>query len=156
ESGEGFRTPGSPLYHLRQYVSYLTPKLGLFSLDSLAGVGLFTRNLIVNWMIIIPFLFLLVQLPQIASLFFVAHLKATPFWGVMIVSTLGLLAISETMPKRPSFTYFGDKTSDPPFASLFAFFSFPIFVLSGIAAGLLGAYGTEIGQLICDQVGIEK
>jgi Patatin-like phospholipase len=156
ESGDGFGRPGSPLYHLRQYISYLTPKLGIFSLDSLAGLGLFARNLIINWLIIIPFLFLLVQLPQIVALFFTAHFKATPFWGVIIVSTLGLLAISETMPKRPSFTYFGNKVSDPPFASLFGFFSAPIFALSGIAAGLLGAYGITGARLFKNQFNIEK
>ncbi|WP_315724805.1 MULTISPECIES: patatin-like phospholipase family protein [unclassified Bradyrhizobium] len=48
-------TASSPLSHLRNYSRYLTPHSGLFSADTLTLVALFTRNLLLNWMIILPF-----------------------------------------------------------------------------------------------------
>ncbi|MCA1511478.1 patatin-like phospholipase family protein [Bradyrhizobium sp. NBAIM01] len=47
--------PDSPLSHLRRYSRYLAPHSGLLSPDTLTIVALFTRNLLLNWMIIFPF-----------------------------------------------------------------------------------------------------
>jgi hypothetical protein len=44
---------------LRAYSNYLTPKLGLFSADSWAAAALYVRNLILNWLVILPALCLL-------------------------------------------------------------------------------------------------
>lgn len=55
-----FSKPESPLHYLLKYSNYLTPKVGLTSLDSLAGAVLLIRNLLLNWMILVPFLFLLI------------------------------------------------------------------------------------------------
>jgi hypothetical protein len=39
---------------LRAYSNYLTPRLGIASADAWAAVAIFARNLILNWLIIIP------------------------------------------------------------------------------------------------------
>ena len=39
---------------LRAYSNYLTPKLGLFSADTWTAVALYVRNLILNWLVILP------------------------------------------------------------------------------------------------------
>ena len=39
---------------LRAYSNYLTPRLGIASADSWAAVAIFVRNLVLNWLIIIP------------------------------------------------------------------------------------------------------
>src|SRR5215831_18303400 len=44
---------------LRSYSNYLTPKLGLFSADTWAAIALYVRNLILNWLVILPALCLL-------------------------------------------------------------------------------------------------
>jgi len=44
---------------LRAYSNYLTPKLGLFSADTWAAAALYVRNLILNWLVILPALCLL-------------------------------------------------------------------------------------------------
>lgn len=49
----------SELAWLRAYSNYLTPRLGLFSADTWAAIALFVRNLILNWLVIIPALCLL-------------------------------------------------------------------------------------------------
>lgn len=60
------------LLHLRRYSNYLTPTLGLFSLDSLTGALIFLRNFLINLLLIglfafaaISFINLLVQLPNL-------------------------------------------------------------------------------------------
>ena len=44
---------------LRSYSNYLTPKLGLFSADTWAAIALYVRNLILNWLVILPAICLL-------------------------------------------------------------------------------------------------
>jgi len=39
---------------LRAYSNYLTPKTGLLSADTWSGVAIYLRNLLLNWLIIIP------------------------------------------------------------------------------------------------------
>jgi patatin-like phospholipase len=43
-----------PLTHLRSYSNYLTPRLGIFSADTWTAVAIVLRNLVVNWLILIP------------------------------------------------------------------------------------------------------
>ena len=69
-SDTGFADPNSPLYHLRSYISYLTPRVGLFSLDSLAGAGIYFRNLLLNWLVFVPFVFAAVVAAQIVHYLF--------------------------------------------------------------------------------------
>ncbi|MBV8913138.1 MAG: patatin-like phospholipase family protein, partial [Acetobacteraceae bacterium] len=44
---------------LRQFTSYLTPSRGLLSKDTWAGITLYVRNLILNWLVFLPFFMLL-------------------------------------------------------------------------------------------------
>ena len=44
---------------LRVYSNYLTPRLGIASADSWAAVAIFLRNLVLNWLVIIPALCLI-------------------------------------------------------------------------------------------------
>jgi Patatin-like phospholipase len=48
--------PGA-IQWLRDHSNYLTPRLGLTSPDTLAGIAIFIRNLLLNWLILLPFLF---------------------------------------------------------------------------------------------------
>jgi hypothetical protein len=50
--------PGE-LAWLRAYSNYLTPRLGLFSADTWAAIALYVRNLILNWLVILPALCIL-------------------------------------------------------------------------------------------------
>src|SRR5215813_2051178 len=58
----------SQLSWLRTYSNYLTPRLGLASGDSWATVALSLRNLILNWLVIVPvFCAVLIGLKLVAS-----------------------------------------------------------------------------------------
>ena len=39
---------------LRAYSNYLTPKIGLLSADTWTGIAIYLRNLLLNWLVIIP------------------------------------------------------------------------------------------------------
>jgi hypothetical protein len=55
---------------LRAYSNYLTPQLGLASADTWAGAAIFLRNLILNWLVIVPAIaVVLLILKVIAALF---------------------------------------------------------------------------------------
>jgi hypothetical protein len=53
---------------LREYSNYLTPKLGLFSADTWTAVAIVLRNLMLNWLVIIPLLGTVIAIPQVLFL----------------------------------------------------------------------------------------
>jgi hypothetical protein len=53
------------IQHLRDYSNYLTPKLGLLRLDAWTLVATYFRNLVLNWLVLIPLLAGVLLLPRI-------------------------------------------------------------------------------------------
>ncbi len=53
-----------PVDHLRQFSNYLTPRLGLFSGDTWTAAATILRNLLLNWLVILPLLAAMVVIPQ--------------------------------------------------------------------------------------------
>jgi Patatin-like phospholipase len=53
-----------PIRHLRAYTSYLTPRYG-FTLDTLTLACIVARNMILNWLTIVPVIVSLMCLPQL-------------------------------------------------------------------------------------------
>ncbi|MDQ6622033.1 MAG: patatin-like phospholipase family protein [Verrucomicrobiota bacterium] len=51
------------IQNLRSYSNYLSPRLGLFSADTWTLVGIYLRNLILNWFVLIPLLAALLTVP---------------------------------------------------------------------------------------------
>jgi hypothetical protein len=72
---------------LRAYSNYLTPKLGLFSADTWTAVALYIRNLVLNWLVILPALVLFLLAVKIFTVIgfwvYVVGLRST-FGGSMI------------------------------------------------------------------------
>jgi len=52
-----------PIVHLRSYSNYMSPKLGLLSADTWTLGAIFIRNLILNWLILMPLILLVLLLP---------------------------------------------------------------------------------------------
>jgi len=48
---------------LRSYSNYLSPRLGVLSADSWTLVGTYLRNLILNWLVLVPFFLALLAIP---------------------------------------------------------------------------------------------
>lgn len=54
-----------PIRHLRTYSNFLTPKIGLLSSDTWTLLFTYLRNLILNWLLLIPFMGAVLMLPRI-------------------------------------------------------------------------------------------
>ena len=54
-----------PIQHLRDYNNYLTPKLGLFSADTWTVVATVIRNMILNWLVLVPLLLFALAVPRL-------------------------------------------------------------------------------------------
>ncbi|MBX2953019.1 MAG: hypothetical protein KF870_10960 [Leadbetterella sp.] len=97
--GFSFPLEPAPIRHLRTYSNYLSPKLGLFSADTWALVAIYLRNLVINWLSIIPFLAAFVCIPWIMVTFLNIH---PSFWLMRGMFVLGgvLFIISDFFIKR--------------------------------------------------------
>jgi len=54
-----------PLQHLREYNNYLSPKLGLFSADTWTLAATVARNMLLNWLVIVPLLMFVLMAPRL-------------------------------------------------------------------------------------------
>jgi hypothetical protein len=81
-----------PIRQLRAYSSYLTPKLGLTSADTWAAVTQIVRNLLLNWLILIPAICLVVLSIKITAGFL--H-TAVLFSGSVAAIVVAALVVSE-------------------------------------------------------------
>ncbi len=69
ESLAGSREPAE-VTSLRDFTSYMTPRRGLMSSDTWAGIATLIRNLVLNWTLFLPLLLLLVWIPKFTVLVF--------------------------------------------------------------------------------------
>lgn len=58
-----FEPEPQPIRNLREYSNYLTPKLGLFSPDTWTAAAMVVRNMLLNWLVILPALAAVVAIP---------------------------------------------------------------------------------------------
>ena len=54
-----------PLYNLRIYSNYITPRKGLLSVDTWTLVAVYLRNLMLNWLVFLPVIVAFLMLPRI-------------------------------------------------------------------------------------------
>ena len=93
-----------PLFHLRRYSDYMSPKVGLLSADTWALVGIYLRNLFLNWMVLIPLMLAALALPRLwmSTLAWDTPEALTVnrvfWWGFL----LGVISIGYLIVNRPS------------------------------------------------------
>ncbi|MES2113706.1 MAG: hypothetical protein V4578_01070, partial [Pseudomonadota bacterium] len=63
---------------LRRYSNYLTPRVGLFSVDSLTLISIWTRNVTLSLIIVLAFFAVLLLLPRLALLYVTDVIDAPP------------------------------------------------------------------------------
>ncbi|MCG6921745.1 MAG: patatin-like phospholipase family protein, partial [Acidobacteria bacterium] len=83
-----------PIQHLREYNSYLSPRLGAFSTDLWTLVATVLRNILLNWLVLIPLLMFVLMLPRLflSLLVFPEIIFSSavfPAGGELLSSTLG-------------------------------------------------------------------
>ena len=82
----------APLRHLRDYSNYLTPRLGLFSPDTWTSAALIIRNLLLNWLVLVPALTAFVGIPQVAFII-ASGSSVSEFWGRLAIRLALILAL---------------------------------------------------------------
>ena len=92
---------------LRDYSNYLTPKTGIASADTWTGVAIYLRNLILNWLVIVPAVTLLLLLLKGILTLSVGVARIQDSWGLhFIVALIGvaflIVAQSFTTGHRPT------------------------------------------------------
>jgi hypothetical protein len=58
-------TEPKPVSNLREYSNYLTPAVGLFSGDTWSAAATIARNLILNWLVLVPLLAAVIGIPML-------------------------------------------------------------------------------------------
>src|SRR6476620_4663660 len=94
-----------PVNWLRRYSNYLSPRLGLMSVDTWTLLGTYLRNLTLNWLVLVPLLATVLLAPRL--LLSILHWKVTdplPLAQTMLVMGLlfGLFALTHLHMYRPS------------------------------------------------------
>jgi hypothetical protein len=74
---------------LRAYSNYLTPQVGLGSADTWTGIAIFLRNLILNWLVIIPVVCLALLGLKFVAAFFTGIGRSEQAWMPVVMGLLG-------------------------------------------------------------------
>jgi hypothetical protein len=105
-----------PVRHLRSYSRYMSPKPGLLSADTWTLVGIFLRNLLLNWLVLLPMIAAALMFPRLSTAI-ILEVNTLPFatqdrvsaWVLGGAVALGWLVIAYMVANRPSLT-----DVDPP------------------------------------------
>ncbi|MDQ1591680.1 MAG: hypothetical protein QOG71_2307 [Pyrinomonadaceae bacterium] len=93
-----------PIRHLRSYSNYLNPKLGFLSADTWTLVAIVVRNLVLNWLVLVPIILAALMLPRIvvAVVQMNSRTGMRVNWAFWLGTAFGLLAIIYMGVARPS------------------------------------------------------
>jgi hypothetical protein len=100
-----------PIVHLRSYSNYMSPKVGLLSADTWTLVAIFLRNLILNWLVLVPLILLVLMIPRFcvgairadSQAFILPFLKPAGMDGAFwLAVVLGIVSIAYVYVSRPS------------------------------------------------------
>ncbi|PYJ70325.1 MAG: hypothetical protein DME76_05935, partial [Verrucomicrobia bacterium] len=56
-----------PIFHLRRYSNYLTPRVGFFSQDTWTGIATYVRNLLLIQLMLVPVLAIILLFPRVLA-----------------------------------------------------------------------------------------
>lgn len=96
--GERATDPDSPVRHLRRYSNYLNSHTGLLSADRLANIILYLRNLLLNWLVILPVIIVAIVAVKLVTILAwnlsrddsgILAIVAVSFMGLSFVDSVG-------------------------------------------------------------------
>ncbi len=97
-----------PVKHLRSYSNYMSPKLGLTSADTWTLVAIFFRNLMLNWLVLVPLILAVLMIPRLGGAVVLLQPEPSVRQIVFLIAVVaGVLAIAYIYANRPSL-------ADPP------------------------------------------
>ncbi|HXO27110.1 MAG TPA: hypothetical protein VOA80_07200, partial [Thermoanaerobaculia bacterium] len=98
--------PG-PVRYLRAYSRYLSPRAGLLSADTWTLVGIYLRNLVLNWLVLLPLLAAALIVPRLLNRWNALGLEAEPLPAgrplvlVVLAAAAGAMAALYLLAGRP-------------------------------------------------------
>ncbi len=89
--------------HLRAFSNYLSPRLGLFTADTWTLIATFLRNMLLNWMILLPMIAAVLMLPRFfAAAAFLTHppayLSGLVLWGGFLLGVAAVFYVGLDLP----------------------------------------------------------
>lgn len=155
----------SPLRHLRRYSNYLNPHTGLLSADRLANIILYLRNLLLNWLVILPVIICAIVLVKLATIGAWSLSQDTSGFVAIIAASCMGLSFVDSVGQRPGPH---GETADSGLWSFYHLEILPMLLGAGLATaaamgflprvdtiralptvGLLAAIGATTGLLAC-------
>jgi hypothetical protein len=93
-----------PIRHLRSYSNYLNPKLGFLSADTWTLVAIVVRNLVLNWLVLVPFILAALILPRVVTgvVQINSRTGTSVDWAFWLGTIFGLIGIAYMGVARPS------------------------------------------------------
>jgi hypothetical protein len=92
-----------PLRHLREYSNFITPRFSLLSADVWTFIAIYLRNLLLNWLVLIPLMLAVLAMPRFCLAFVRSSPPAWCQWLFLVCGLLaGGLAIGYMGINRPS------------------------------------------------------
>ncbi len=146
---------------LRGFSNYLTPKLGLFSGDTWAAVGVSVRNLILNFTILSLSLAVPLFLPWVVAILFWTVAAWHVSWGILsclivvvaAAALLGMPTFTGTMnmarPRRDG-KWTKSGASKLKASTVYATAVIPSLIAVGLASGLTWAQASGASRVISD------
>jgi hypothetical protein len=96
------------IQNLRSYSNYLSPRLGLLSADTWTLVAIYLRNLLLNWLVLIPLLAAALAVPWIYTAVLMMNPPPNPWWpfglgaaGLVVGITYMAFNLPSSEKKRP-------------------------------------------------------
>ncbi|HEY0322012.1 MAG TPA: patatin-like phospholipase family protein [Pyrinomonadaceae bacterium] len=98
-----------PIQHLRSYSNYMSPKLGFLSADTWTLVAIFFRNILLNWLVLIPLILGVLAIPRICMA--IATWEEPSRWATDALPLklllgfsifFGIIAVAYIIANRPS------------------------------------------------------
>lgn len=106
KDSKGGQVEPDEIQWLREYSNYLSPRAGIFSLDTWMIVATYLRNLVVNWLVLVPLLFGILLTPRLVVAWFRTPPGSSHFgiWlaGLALLSVVviavGLWSVGKNLP----------------------------------------------------------
>jgi hypothetical protein len=91
-----------PVRHLRSYTSYLAPSVG-FTLDTFTLAAIFSRNLLINWLMLIPAIITVISGTRLLGLMTKAYQGTEVSWAtdfIMIAFIMAAIVAATCLPSH--------------------------------------------------------
>ena len=113
-TGSKLEPDPDPIFYLRNFSNYLTPRTGLMSIDTWTLAAIYLRNLLLNWTIIVPLLMLILAAPYLvlALARFASNWASDAAYYLSAIWLLGI-AVAYELTTRPG--HLEDFRSRAPF-----------------------------------------